>query len=285
MSNVLNLLERAAELNEDGVYELADGSFGPAVQSFESAVRQMMQVCHQQNSSNQNGSTAASSSSSAPYNNTASAPWKVIQQTQQQQPQHCLLPPCSRSCVEVPFLHDDHFYIYSCTATFNPPSSTAQQHERSQGAVACCSPGEIVFYCATILFNLALAHHQQAKKATTPAEQDASARQALALYQECHSALQQLVVLSSNSNGASACSRDDLVLMNLAVLNNQALILHELAAPITQTQTIFSQLLQQSMYAIQNTHNNFSPFEQSQINEFIRNALVILQPTMAAACA
>ena len=163
-----SILDRAAELNEDGVYELADGNFNSAVQSFESAVRQMMALYQQRVSAT-----------------TPPSP----------QPQHEVLLPCSRSSVEVPFLHDDRFFIYSCTITINPtqPSSV------SEGAVPP-SPEELAFYCSTILFNMALAHHQQGQKllmvasppmadkeqtaAATLQERQRLLRQALMLYQE-----------------------------------------------------------------------------------------------------
>lgn len=229
--NVSNLLDRAAELNEDGVYELADGCFVEAVGSFENAVRHMMQVCqvtHGSSTSTGTGTPHKQLDTSAPAS----------------------LPP-ARSSVEVPFLNDERFYIYSCTVTFQAPSASSATPHAS----------EIAFYCATILFNLALAHHQQAQK--QPAQRDASYRQALVLYQEAVRTLQCLHL-------APNCG-DDVLLMTLACLNNQAQILHALQE--VDLTHCFPQLLSQSMAAL-HSQNNFSIFEQSQINEFIRNAMV-----------
>jgi hypothetical protein len=245
------LIERAAELNEDGVYELADGSFSEAVQSFESALRHMMQLSMALNSGN---------NSSSDHN----AALKAVPSSGGDQE---MLPP-SRTSVEIPYLQDDLFYLYSCTVTFNPSSGIQP------------TATEISFYGATVMFNLALAHHQNAQRCRKGSLQQAetSLRQALALYQECTNTLQSLSVVRN----------DDMLLMQLATLNNQAHILYTLGLSTDpSTQCVFHTLMTQSMSALQERpNNNFSPFEQSQINEFVRNSLVFgLQPAIGAACA
>lgn len=250
-SSPVSLIERAAELNEDGVYELADGSFSEAVQSFESALRHMIQLIMALNSGNNNSGD----------NNTA---LKAVPSSGGDQE---MLPP-SRTSVEIPYLQDDFFYLYSCTVTFNPSSDIQP------------TATEISFYGATIMFNLALAHHQNAQRFGKGGLQqaEASLRQALALYQECTNTLQSLSVVRN----------DDMLLMQLATLNNQAHILYTLGLSADpSTQFVFHTLMTQSMSALQERpNNNFSPFEQSQINEFVRNSLVFgLQPAIGAACA
>lgn len=255
--NVSTLLHQAAELNEDGVYELADDNFGEAMGSFENALQTMMQVC--QLTHDAKGSTSSSTTAS---NNSIrrSSSHKQLDTTTPMLP-----PPSPSSSVEVPYLRDDRFYLYSCTVTFSaPPSSSSNNPPSTQ---------EIAFYCATILFNLALAHHQQGQKLQQGAlKRDASLRQALCLYQEAARTLQCLDHMA-----------DDILLMTLAILNNQGQILYTLQE--ADREICFQQLLLQSTTALHAT-NNFSVFEQSQINEFIRNAVVAsttLAPT--AACA
>ena len=237
--NVSNLLDRAAELNEDGVYDLADGNFQQAVAAFEGAVQHMMQVCHLTTQSTNGNSSHKQLDSSVAGS----------------------LPP-ARSSVEVPFVNDDRFYIYSCAVTFQAAPSSCSSTANSNAPHA----SEIAFYCASILFNLALAHHQQAQaQKLQQAARDASYRQALVLYQEVSRTLQCLQF-------AAPHCRDDILLLCLAAGNNQAQIL---AALQDQDPSIcFQQLLSHSMSAL-HSQNNFSIFEQSQINEFIRNAMVL----------
>lgn len=237
--NVSNLLDRAAELNEDGVYELADGNFQQAVSSFEESVRHMMQVCQL---------TCSHSSCSTNHE----CDHKQLDTTVSVNS----LPP-ARSSVEIPFRNDERFYIYSCTVTFQAPppaSSSSTPH-----------PSELSFYGATILFNLALAHHQQAQKLPASTQRDASYRQALVLYQEVTRTLNGCI-----NHNAPHC-RDDILLLALAAGNNQAQIL--VALQDMDPSLCFQQLLSHSMAAL-HSQNNFSIFEQSQINEFIRNAMV-----------
>ena len=65
---------------------------------------------------------------------------------------------------------------------------------------------------------------------------------------------------------------DDLLLMSLALLNNQACILVALQDQPSAT-ACFQQLFLHSSSALQEP-NNFSMFEQSQVQEFLRNAML-----------
>eukprot|EP00797_Seminavis_robusta_P006877 Sro1465_g274970.2 (274) ;mRNA; r:6293-7114 len=175
--------------------------------------------------------------------------------------------PSARSSVEVPFLQDDRFYIYSCTVTFNP--STSSSSTLTAATTMIPSSAEIAFYCATILFNLALAHHQHAQRCPKQSQEQAAAlRQALALYQESAKALHTLQ--QRLTPATLCCCADDLLLMSLALCNNQACILAVLQDDAT---ACFQQLFVQSTTALQEP-NNFSMFEQSQVQEFLRNAML-----------
>jgi tetratricopeptide (TPR) repeat protein len=264
MAPIMNLVERAAELNEDGVYELAEGSFPDAVQSFENAVRQMMQVCEQ---------TTQAHHLHQHQHQHQHAPLKQQQQHQHQQ-QCCtntssIAPSClpaSRSNVEVPYLKDDRFFLYSCTVTFQPPASSS----------AVPSSAEIAFYCATILFNLALAHHQQGQR-TSGEDRLSALRHAMQLYQEAAKALHTLQ--QRMTPPAALAYREDLLLLHLAIWNNQACILVVLGN-VHAADACFQHVLVQSRMALdadedlELTRHNFSIFEQSQIQEFLRNAMV-----------
>lgn len=169
----------------------------------------------------------------------------------------------STSRVQIPHLNDDLFYIYSCAVSYTPPSSQTD------------SP---VFGLAVVTFNLALAYHQQART-TSGAHAEASARQALTYYKECQQALQALNN-TQNSTTTTAFHHhnmqdEDLLLMTLACMNNQARIQYELDSSATKD-PVFQKLLTCSMHAILRADqcDNLSMVEQSQIHEFVQNAMV-----------
>jgi tetratricopeptide (TPR) repeat protein len=269
ISSIMNLIERAAELNEDGVYELAYGSFPTAVQSFENAVRQMMRVCEQTTQAHylQQYSTKQCNSNSNSNSNSQSSTTLSL--------------PPSRSNVEVPYLKDDRFFLYSCTVTFHPTGSTSSG---TSNATSCVVPSsaEIAFYCATILFNFALAHHQQGQRIVGQ-DRMASLSQALQLYQEAAKALHTLQQRMAPQ--AAVAYREDLLLLHLAIWNNQACILVALGN-VEAADACFQHVMVQSRMALAADditssddpqvppRHNFSIFEQSQIQEFLRNAMV-----------
>lgn len=180
---------------------------------------------------------------------------------------HCLsLPlanasPCSphfTSRLQIPHLQDDLFYIYSCAVSYTVPTNTTTIPSHS----------DLVFELAVVLFNLALAHHQQGKMTKHEGVREASFQQALAYYKECQQALQSL---DSNTNA----NEDDLLVLTLAVLNNQAQILYQHEHERQCQTDVFQKLMTHSMHAILREDDiNLSMVEQSQIHEFVQNAML-----------
>ena len=222
-------LHQVCELNEDAIFELSSGHPGPAIVLLEEAAGQLMQCL-----------TADSHSSSA-------------------------ISPHYTSRVQIPHLHDDLFYVYSCAVSYSASTTTASTTTTTTTTIP--SQSDMIFELAIVLFNLALAHHQQG--ILTKAE--APLKQALTFYKECHQALQSL---TTDHN-------DDVLVLTLAVLNNQAEILyyHQQQQHEHEHSTeIFQKLMTHSMHAIlqqADDTSNLSMVEQSQIHEFVQNAMVL----------
>lgn len=237
--NTFSILERAADLNEDGVYQLSDGRFEVAIATFEAAVSQVMQVCQEMPTSS-----------------------KCIRGD-------CSLP-SNRCCVEVPGLQDDQFYLYSCTMSF-------QVNPIPEGKTV--APIDLAFYAGAMCFNLGLAYHKRGQQERGQANykvSDELYRQALHMYQYCTN------VLSILHRLPIPC--DDVDLMWLATLNNQAQIHHALNEE-ELARDCFVSLTASSFAALANPLA-FSAFERSHIQEFVRNSMVFgLQPASAAPCA
>ena len=152
-----------------------------------------------------------------------------------------------------------------------------------------------MYECAVVLWNLALAHHQQAKIPTSTSssrsgQAEASLRQALVYYQECYQALQSLQHNHASMEAYAHCSHtvynddddDWLVLMTLAVTNNQAHLLYELQEDSCHH---VQQLLTGALHAlhIAACTQKWSVVEIDQMHEFVQNAMVFRLPRACAA--
>jgi hypothetical protein len=256
------MIQLVAELNEDAVYELAAGKSECAIILLEKATRVLMEVCQK---SNMQRKRHASPASDSVYR---------------------------ASSVEIPYLLDDVFYVYNYTMTFSlqttkGASSEPRTKKTSQNDM-------IAVYGSSILFNLALAYHQQGKITG----ELSSFQRAFYTYQECYNALQALPPHLQQHHPFFA---EDICLMTLAALNNQAQIAHELGEEVTATnsmqgeccsnmsesvQTLFWSSLSKMMEDDCTYLQNLSAFEQSQIQEFVQNAMAFQHlRCCAAACA
>ncbi|CAB9500117.1 expressed unknown protein [Seminavis robusta] len=237
------LLEQAAGLNEDGVYELSSGKPQEAIPLFQEAWESLMEVA---------GATGSTCTSSIVGTDCSTA--------------------ATTTRIQIPHLEDDVFYIYSCAVAYSASTSTTPVNTTSK---------DVQFECAIVLFNLALAFHQQGKKT----KKEGFLRRALQYYQQCQQSLQQ--VLTTNT---TCTAHDELILLTLAVMNNQASIEYELPIPTTTNTTSAAnndnseKLWHYSIHAILDEETtNFSMVEQSQIHEFVQNAMVFrLQRPCAA---
>ena len=222
------VLHQMAELNEDAAYEMSSGRPGTAIVHLEEAAGRLMDCLTRPSLRT---STTTSSSCSHTH-------WT--------------------SRVQIPHLHDELFYIYSCAVSYNAPTSTS---------ASSASQSDVIFELAVVLFNLALAHHQQGNMR----KQTSSLQLALTYYKECYQALQSLSNTEANSDN------EDILLLTLAVLNNQAQILYQQEQRHASTDVVVQKLMTHSMHAMvhqQHEHSNLSMVEQSQIHEFVQNAML-----------
>jgi hypothetical protein len=235
-SSVSRLLQQAFDWNEDGVYELASGRSMQAIEWFQKA-------------------------------------WGVLRQvTRVDHRGYSYYPVTGR--VQIPHLEGDVCYIYPCAVTLchsaaitSSTSSTRRQHLASSSSK---EDSGHAFSCAIVLFNVALAHHQQGKQLANNKE---LLNTALQYYQECQQLLQSL-------SEPDDSTQEDLLLLTLAVMNNQAHIEYELqensTAGATTTEEAtgsFQKLWHYSLHAML-LDSNFSMVELSQIHEFVQNAMV-----------
>ena len=295
---IQKILERVSDMNEEGVYALADGDTSErAIDFFDGALRLLGEA------SRWNSSLAVVSDA------RCKDPRKSKNHT------ICYSLPHSLARQEVPYLQNigGPFYTFSAAISITPKCATP-----SSEPFVCYAENEdgraeremdMVFYHAIISFNLALAYHQLSSSLNVSCRDSASAslERANDHYFQCQEALLALPTClflpvldgnTSSTNKSYCCqdSRDVLVITLLAALNNQALILHlkdghhvpQEESDSSVTRSALRQLLltysMDAMQRIKNKATNYSMFEQWQIQEFARNAVLLELGPCIAAC-